>query len=59
MANATHNTSACHSVRSARQVASLGVTTPGMLDVAERGISAQAVVRSLDVTGVVRDGYGT
>ncbi|MBB5937944.1 hypothetical protein [Streptomyces zagrosensis] len=34
-----------------------GLTTPETLDVAERGTAAQAVVRSLDVSGVVRDGY--
>jgi hypothetical protein len=35
-----------------------GVTTETALDVAERGIAAQAVVQSLDATGEIRDGIG-
>lgn len=34
-----------------------GITTRGKLDIAERGVAAQAVVRSLDVSGRVRGGY--
>lgn len=34
-----------------------GITTRGKLDIAERGIAAQAVVRSLDVPGRIRGGY--
>src|SRR5690606_33286200 len=34
-----------------------GFTTPAKLDIAARGIAAQAVVRSLDVTGEIRDGF--
>ncbi|MFD3510693.1 hypothetical protein [Nocardia sp. NPDC058666] len=34
-----------------------GITTRGKLDIAERGIAAQAVVRSLDVPGHIRGGY--
>ncbi|MEV6215276.1 hypothetical protein [Nocardia sp. NPDC051833] len=34
-----------------------GITTRGKLDIAERGLAAQAVVRSLDVPGRIRGGY--
>lgn len=34
-----------------------GITTRAKLDIAERGIAAQAVVRSLDVPGRIRGGY--
>ncbi|MEU4339923.1 hypothetical protein AB0H00_01450 [Nocardia sp. NPDC023852] len=34
-----------------------GITTPHKLDIAERGIATQAVVRSLSVTGTIRDGH--
>ncbi|MFD3744723.1 hypothetical protein [Nocardia sp. NPDC058633] len=34
-----------------------GITTRGKLDIADRGIAAQAVVRSLDVPGRIRGGY--
>ncbi|GAB4587984.1 hypothetical protein [Nocardia sp. IFM 10818] len=34
-----------------------GFTTPAKLDIAERGIPAQAVVRSLSVPGEIRDGH--
>ncbi|MCA2209706.1 hypothetical protein [Nocardia rosealba] len=34
-----------------------GITTRDKLDIAERGIAAQAVVRSLDVPGRIRGGY--
>lgn len=34
-----------------------GITTRGKLDIAERGIAAQAVVRSLAVPGRIRGGY--
>ncbi|APE37754.1 hypothetical protein BOX37_31735 [Nocardia mangyaensis] len=34
-----------------------GITTRGKLDIAERGLCAQAVVRSLDVSGRIRGGY--
>ncbi|MFE3756484.1 hypothetical protein ACFXO9_19470 [Nocardia tengchongensis] len=34
-----------------------GFTTPAKLDIARRGLSAQAVVRSLSVPGEIRDGY--
>lgn len=33
-----------------------GVTTEAALDIAERGIAAEAVVQSLDATGEIRDG---
>lgn len=34
-----------------------GITTRGKLDIADRGIAAQAVVRSLDVPGRIRGGH--
>jgi len=34
-----------------------GLTTRGKLDIAARGVAAQAVVRSLSVPGDIRDGY--
>jgi hypothetical protein len=34
-----------------------GITTRGKLDIAERGLTAQAVVRNLDVPGRIRGGY--
>ncbi|MFI6869044.1 hypothetical protein [Nocardia sp. NPDC050406] len=34
-----------------------GVTTPAKLDIARRGIAAQAVVRALAVPGEIRDGH--
>ncbi|WP_067702964.1 hypothetical protein [Nocardia jejuensis] len=34
-----------------------GITTPAKLDIARRGTSAQAVVRSLSVPGEIRDGH--
>ncbi|WP_327110901.1 hypothetical protein OHB12_24220 [Nocardia sp. NBC_01730] len=34
-----------------------GITTQHKLDIAERGIATQAVVRSLSVTGTIRDGH--
>lgn len=34
-----------------------GITTRGKLDIAERGLAAQAVVRRLDVPGRIRGGY--
>lgn len=34
-----------------------GITTPAKLDIARRGIGAQAVVRSLSVPGEIRDGH--
>ncbi|MGQ4598010.1 hypothetical protein [Nocardia sp. R6R-6] len=34
-----------------------GITTAHKLDIAERGIATQAVVQSLSVTGMIRDGY--
>ncbi|MGX1771595.1 hypothetical protein ACWIGW_05730 [Nocardia brasiliensis] len=34
-----------------------GITTRHKLDIAERGIATQAVVRSLSVTGEIRDGH--
>ncbi|MGV9415066.1 hypothetical protein ACWDOP_34635 [Nocardia sp. NPDC003693] len=34
-----------------------GITTPAKLDIARRGVPAQAVVRSLSVPGEIRDGH--
>lgn len=34
-----------------------GFTTPAKLDIARRGVAAQAVVRSLSVPGEIRDGH--
>ncbi|MFC6011471.1 hypothetical protein [Nocardia lasii] len=34
-----------------------GITTRGKLDIADRGLTAQAVVRGIDVTGRIRGGY--